>query len=164
LLEELRCNGTSSLIYKPAKPLLRALISSPWSQESNNSLPRLFIPAKWPQGQQQPEQKALGFGKGSTTQIDRTIKMFEDYLGKNMVVEKLGPGKYDLMLRSADGTKQIRFDIEYSHDDKPHVNVETWAVRNLYPNDKRMINIENLHIYPQNNLANQNLLINKPKF
>ena len=55
----------------------------------------------------------------------------------------------DLILKSADKTKQIRFDLTNPHGLEPHINVQTFRLRNLYPGDKRMIEIMNKHIFPQ---------------
>jgi hypothetical protein len=63
-------------------------------------------------------------------------------------------------------TKQIKFDIINSNGLEPHVNVELHVPTNLYPADSGMLRIENLHVYPQNNLEEQNLFVdqNNPKF
>lgn len=87
--------------------------------------------------------------------------MFEECLGEGMKVTKPSvQGKSDLILTSADGTKKIKFDINNSHELEPHVNVEVPTPRNAYPGDKLMISTENYHIFPENNLKDENL----PKF
>ena len=73
--------------------------------------------------------------------------------GAQMVTEWLGPnaqpvrGGSDLMIRSADGTRQIRFDLINSHGLKPHINVETF--RPTYQGSPRMFRTGNEHIYPK---------------
>ena len=112
-------------------------------------------------------KSANGVVEGSSIKVgkfDDTIKLIQDYLGKDMVVIKPGPGKSDLILRSADKTKQIRFDIANSHGMEPHVNVELWEPRNSYPGDKGMNNIENLHVFPGVALEEQSLFIEPNKF
>jgi RHS repeat-associated protein len=84
----------------------------------------------------------------ATNNLDDTVKLIKDYLGEDATVSK-PPGGSDLIVRSADGTKQIRFDLVNSHGDAPHINLEEWQPRNLYPGDKRMIQILNEHIYPK---------------
>jgi RHS repeat-associated protein len=56
----------------------------------------------------------------------------------------------DLFLRSADGTKQIRFDLSHPHGLEPHINLETFTPKNRFPGDKGMIpNPNNPHIFFQ---------------
>ncbi|MEZ5901334.1 MAG: hypothetical protein R3D51_17785 [Hyphomicrobiaceae bacterium] len=69
-----------------------------------------------------------------------------DWIGPGAKLEKPTGGS-DLLLRSADGTKQIRFDITNPHGLKPHINVETFKPRNLYTGDTRMIQQSNMHIF-----------------
>jgi hypothetical protein len=59
------------------------------------------------------------------------------------------PGGSDLILRSADGTRQIRFDLTNPHGLQPHVNVETFVPRNLFPGDRKMIQTVNEHVFPK---------------
>lgn len=61
----------------------------------------------------------------------------------------LPPGQSDFILRSADGTKQIRLDVTNPHGLSPHVNVETFVPRNAFPGDPRMIRTDNLHVFPK---------------
>ena len=71
--------------------------------------------------------------------------------GARIVTEWLGPGATrtqsgsDLMLRSADGTRTIRFDLINSHGDLPHINVQTWeqTIRGWIETTP------NTHIYPR---------------
>lgn len=74
---------------------------------------------------------------------------------KQAIMDWLGEGSTavedsdaDLMLQSADKTRSIRFDLENSHGLDPHINVETWQPRNLYPGDRGMIRLTNEHIFP----------------
>ena len=76
---------------------------------------------------------------------------------KSAIMEWLGNGAKpieetgsDLMLRSADRTRTVRFDLVNSHGDAAHINVQTWKPRNLYPGDSRMIELSNKHVYPRN--------------
>jgi len=64
-----------------------------------------------------------------------------DWLGPNATKVKSGS---DLMLRSQDGTKTIRFDLINFHGDAPHINVQTWM--DAIP--KWMETSPNEHIYP----------------
>ncbi len=84
-------------------------------------------------------------------EINKLIEMFEEYLGEGFKVMKpKEPGKSDLILMSADGTKKIRFDIINSHGQEPHINFETFKLRNAYPGDDKLARIENIHFYPRN--------------
>lgn len=73
----------------------------------------------------------------------------ESYLGPGFT--KIESPTGNSIFRSADGTRQIRFDLNDFHGDPngPHINLETWTPRNLYPGDTRMQQIENLHLYPK---------------
>jgi len=78
-------------------------------------------------------------------------KMADDvleWLGADSTLSK-PPGGSDLVLRSADGTKQIRFDLANPHGLGPHVNVETFEPRNLFPGDRKMIQTGNDHVFPK---------------
>ena len=76
---------------------------------------------------------------------------------KKGILDWLGPGAKpvqnsgsDLMIQSADKTRTIRFDLKNSHGDAPHINIQTWRPRNLFPGDKKMIEVPpNHHIYPK---------------
>lgn len=70
-----------------------------------------------------------------------------DWIGLKSTLSK-PPGGSDLILRSADGTRQIRFDLTNPHGLKPHVNVETFTPRNLFPGDRKMIQTANPHVFP----------------
>jgi hypothetical protein len=82
---------------------------------------------------------AGGVGKAATDIMD--------WLGPNAT--KVESDTSDLVLRSADGTKQIRFDLTNPHGLDPHVNIETFQPRNLYPGDGRFIQQTNEHVFPQ---------------
>ena len=43
----------------------------------------------------------------------------------------------------------MRFDLSNPHGLDPHINIETFKPRNLYPGDQRMIQIENIHVFPR---------------
>lgn len=95
----------------------------------------------------------LGLGKAmkavnTATKVNKVGDDILDWVGPKSTMEK-PPGGSDLILRSADGTKQVRFDLTNPHGLKPHVNVETFKPRNLYPGDKKMIQTKNEHVFPQ---------------
>jgi RHS repeat-associated protein len=71
-----------------------------------------------------------------------------EWLGQNSSMSK-PPGGSDLVLRSADGTKQIRFDLTNPHGLDPHVNVETFEPRDLFPGDRKMTQTGNDHVFPK---------------
>lgn len=71
-----------------------------------------------------------------------------DWVGPNPTMSKPRGGS-DLILRSADGTNQIRFDLTNPHGLDPHVNVETFKPRNLFPGDRKMIQTGNDHVFPK---------------
>jgi RHS repeat-associated protein len=71
-----------------------------------------------------------------------------DALGEGATIQRGPPGGSDFILRSADGTRQIRLDVTNPHGLNPHVNVETFAPRNAFPGDPRMIRTGNTHVYP----------------
>lgn len=71
-----------------------------------------------------------------------------EWIGPNPIFEKPIGGS-DLVIRSADGLRQIRFDLSNPHGDAPHVNIETFRPRNLYPGDRKFYYIENEHVYPE---------------
>ena len=98
-------------------------------------------------------------------ELEDLMNKIIDYLGEGFTVLK-PPGlrNSDLILTSADGTKQIRFDILYSHGKKPHVNVETFVPRNKYPGDDKMKKVTNEHAYPQGELLEESVLDNGKKF
>lgn len=80
------------------------------------------------------------------TKAEGAANAIHDWLGEGWSQVKSGS---DLALRSADGTRRIRFDLLNSHGDAPHINVELWKMRNLYPGDQRWEQIFNKHIYPK---------------
>lgn len=89
-------------------------------------------------------------GAGASCPVKNTAKAMEDFLGPGYTVVPPGPrGGSDLHLRSADGLRHIRFDLVNSHGMAPHINVEQWTPRNLYPGDRGMINVFNEHATPK---------------
>ncbi len=78
--------------------------------------------------------------------FDRLITSIESWLGSGIRTTR---GGSDLIIRNGDGTRQLRFDLNNSHGDAPHINVETFTPRNAYPGDTRMIQQDNIHIYPK---------------
>lgn len=79
--------------------------------------------------------------------LDDAVKAIEDFLGPGY--NKIEGGGSELILKSADETRQIRLDLVNSHGQAPHINVEVHAPRNLYPNDERMLIQENHHVFPR---------------
>jgi hypothetical protein len=77
-----------------------------------------------------------------TAQLSQGAAKVIDWLQPNWTPVKSGS---DLMLRSADGTRTIRFDLINSHGDKPHINVQTWEklIRGWVETTP------NSHIYPK---------------
>jgi hypothetical protein len=71
----------------------------------------------------------------------------ENWLGKGWKQE-LESGS-DLALKSADGTRRIRFDLIKSRGLPPHINLELWKMRNLYPGDRTWDEVINKHIFPK---------------
>jgi hypothetical protein len=86
-------------------------------------------------------------GSTGTSRLAATKQSILEWLGEDATVVQNSDS--DLMLQSADKTRTIRFDLVNSHGEAPHINVETWRPRNLYPGDGRMIRLSNKHIYPQ---------------
>jgi hypothetical protein len=78
--------------------------------------------------------------------VGKTADKVLEWLGPDSKISK-PPGGSDLVLRSADGTKQIRFDLTNPHGLDPHVNVETFEPRNLFPGDRKMIQTGNDHVF-----------------
>ena len=79
--------------------------------------------------------------------VSRAAAAIQDWLGPGAT--KVESATSDLVLRSADGTRQIRFDITNPHGLDPHVNLETWQPRDLFPGDGRFIPVDNIHIFPK---------------
>jgi hypothetical protein len=71
-----------------------------------------------------------------------------EWVGPKSTMSK-PPGGSELILRSADGTKQIRFNLTNPHGLQPHVNVERFVPRNLFPGDRKMIQTVNEHVFPK---------------
>ena len=84
----------------------------------------------------------------TTPKINNLADDILNWVGPKSTLEK-PPGGSDLILRSADNTKQIRFDLTNPHGLQPHVNVETFTPRSLFPGDRKMIQTGNQHVYPQ---------------
>jgi len=84
--------------------------------------------------------------------LNSFLNSAEKFLGKNYSAIKPPKGP-DLILRSQDGLRQIRFDITNSHGLEPHVNIETFKPRNAYPTDQRLLEMENIHVYPKPTLT-----------
>jgi hypothetical protein len=92
--------------------------------------------------------KCADFTKAAETggNVGKTADKVLEWLGPDSKISK-PPGGSDLVLRSADGTKQIRFDLTNPHGLDPHVNVETFEPRNLFPGDRKMIQTGNDHVF-----------------
>ena len=97
----------------------------------------------------QPATRALTFSEpaAGVNQIENTVSAIETWLGEGATARRPPVGGSDLILRSADGTRQIRFDISNPHGLQPHINVETFRALNRYPGDTRMIQTGNQHIF-----------------
>lgn len=78
----------------------------------------------------------------SETRVSQATELISDWLGEG--AKPVLDTESDLMLRSADGTRSIRFDLINSHGEVPHVNVQTWE--STYPGSPRMTNTFNRHI------------------
>ena len=86
-------------------------------------------------------------GAANLCNVSRAASSVEEWLGQGYT--KVQSETSDLVLRSADGTKQIRFDLSNPHGLDPHINVETWQPRNLYPEDGRFVPVDNIHVFPK---------------
>jgi hypothetical protein len=99
---------------------------------------------------------AYGVGKGvsgignkvnpaRSPNVDKSLNAIEDFLGFGYKKDYAPNGS--VILKSADGTKQIRFDINDFHGDAggPHINVEEFVPK--YPGSSRMNQVSNDHIY-----------------
>ncbi len=102
---------------------------------------------------------AYGVGKGLSSasnkvnparspNVDKSLNAIDDFLGSGYKKDYAPNGS--VILKSADGTKQLRFDIDNFHGDPkgPHINVETFEPK--YPGSPRNNKITNEHIYPKN--------------
>jgi hypothetical protein len=85
--------------------------------------------------------------QNGSSRLQATKEALLDWLGPG--ARRVGNSGSDLMAQSADRTRSIRFDLIGSHGDAPHINVQTWQPRNLFPGDTRMIELTNTHIYPK---------------
>jgi len=83
-----------------------------------------------------------------TSTVDEFLDVARDYLGDDFTIVKPAYGS-DLILKSADGLRQMRFDLSNPHGLPPHVNIQQFHPRNLYPNDVRNIEDFNIHVYPK---------------
>ena len=86
--------------------------------------------------------------KGGASNLGKVSDDILEWVGPKSTMSK-PPGGSDLILRSSDGTKQIRFDLTNPHGLQPHVNVETFVPRNLFPGDRKMIQTVNEHVFPK---------------
>jgi hypothetical protein len=77
--------------------------------------------------------------------VARAAGAIEEWLGPG--ITRVQSPTSDLVLRSADGTRQVRFDVSAAHGLDPHINVETWQPRNLYPGDKKFVQTANEHVF-----------------
>lgn len=77
--------------------------------------------------------------------IQKVKNMPEDFLGPGYTKES-SPSS-DLMLRSADGLRQVRFDLVNSHGMKPHINIEVFSP--IHSGSLRMKRDINVHAYPK---------------
>ncbi len=79
--------------------------------------------------------------------VDKSLNAIDDYLGPNYTKDYSPNGS--VRLRSEDGTKQIRFDIDDFHGDAkgPHINIEEFVPKNRFPDDTKMKRITNEHVY-----------------
>jgi hypothetical protein len=79
------------------------------------------------------------------SKINAAADAIEGWLGEGY--QKFESETSDLALRSENWTRRVRFDLTNPHGLAPHVNVETWALRNLYPGDRRWVLLSNQHIF-----------------
>ena len=86
--------------------------------------------------------------KGGAGNLGKVSDDILEWVGPKSTMSK-PPGGSDLILRSSDGTKQIRFDLTNPHGLQPHVNVETFVPRNFFPGDRKMIQTVNGHVFPK---------------
>ena len=82
------------------------------------------------------------------SRLDDFIDVVKGFLGQEFNVIKPGHGGSDLIMRSADDSRQVRFDLSNPHGLSPHVNIEQFTPRNLYPGDVRMERSLNIHVFP----------------
>jgi RHS repeat-associated protein len=85
--------------------------------------------------------------QGVTDKVTEAADAIEEWLGPGY--RPFSSPTSDLALRSQDGTRMIRFDLTNPHGLAPHVNIQTWQPRNLFPGDTRMLPIDTLHVFLQ---------------
>jgi hypothetical protein len=88
-----------------------------------------------------------GEAEGMSRSVTEATRSIEEWLGPGS--KTIESETSDLILQSADGTRQIRFDITDPHGLEPHINIQTFTPRKLFPGDERMIEIGNIHIFPR---------------
>ncbi|MDP3092209.1 MAG: SpvB/TcaC N-terminal domain-containing protein [Nitrospira sp.] len=91
---------------------------------------------------------ALGTA-ASGSKIDDFVGLLHRFLGNEFRATKPPQPGSDLILESLDKSRQVRFDITNPHGLSPHVNIQTFEPRNLYPGDRRMVEGLNLHVEPR---------------
>jgi hypothetical protein len=77
--------------------------------------------------------------------VTNAADAIEKWLGEGYT--KFESPTSDLALKSADGTRTVRFDLTNPHGLAPHVNIQTWQPRNLYPGDRAWDEISNIHVF-----------------
>lgn len=80
--------------------------------------------------------------------VESIVDKAKAFLGDDFLISKPQSGS-DLIFRSKDGTKQIRFDVSDPHGLDPHVNIETFKPKNRFPGDRKNFRIENKHAFPK---------------
>jgi hypothetical protein len=91
---------------------------------------------------------ALGTAAAGS-RIDDFVGLLHRFLGSEFRASKPPGSGADLILESLDRSRQVRFDITNPHGLSPHVNIQTFEPRNLYPDDRRMVEGLNIHVEPQ---------------
>jgi hypothetical protein len=85
-------------------------------------------------------------GYGATgEEVRDAASVIRRYLEEGYTIEPSPTS--DLRLVSEDGTKSVRFDLTTGDPRGPHINIETWQPRNLFPGDERMILTGNEHVF-----------------
>ncbi len=83
------------------------------------------------------------------SKLDDIVSLLHKFLGDKFLASKPRQPGSDLILQSVDKAKQVRFDITNPHGLPPHVNIETFELRNRYPGDTRMNQGLNIHVFPK---------------